>query len=400
LLRESYFTQLQKTWVNTKNLRTAYGNKRRRQKYMRKVTQHLRRIAKKVMDNALPIKRDEVAVFYAGAENLDLAYAFAAECEASGIETLVQSQGDYVSNSKLSEAPLEAFARVPRVPEALVDVADWYILMTGSRFDASIYQNPRLRERIMEIQKISRWSTDNLLQLCLEKKTHLVVFLDPSLQQAHALGKSYKQTRKMFLDSLDIDYNALTELGKRLISVMEKEGEVHLTSPRGTDLRFRADGRFWINDDGKPLPLTVPVTQYIHNLPVGEVFVAPLEDSAYGVLRPVSFPGIPYIGVRIEFKGKEQARVSAKKGFEFMKPRLEKAKGNPYCIAEFAFGTNPCGDVLLATEKAYGTCHVAIGQNTWLGGKNECSMHWDFLVDKPTVTIDGKPVVTNGKFHI
>jgi leucyl aminopeptidase (aminopeptidase T) len=83
-----------------------------------------------------------------------------------------------------------------------------------------------------------------------------------------------------------------------------------------------------------------------------------------------------------------------------MKPRLENATGNPYSIAEFAFGTNPCGNILLATEKAYGTSHVAIGQNTWLGGKNECSIHWDFVIDRPTVTIDDKPVLKNGKFAV
>ena len=56
--------------------------------------------------------------------------------------------------------------------------------------------------------------------------------------------------------------------------------------------------------------------------------------------------------------------------------------------------------MLLATEKAFGTCHFAVGQNTWLGGNNECSIHWDFLIEKPTVTIDGKLVLKNGKFHI
>jgi len=313
---------------------------------------------------------------------------------------LVQSQGDYISNTKLLEAPLEAFARFPKVSHAIVDVADWYILMTGSRFDASILQKPELRERLIEIQKASKWSMDTLLQLCLEKKTHLVAFLDPNLQQAQALGKSYEETREMFLASLDIDYKALTGLGDRIINIMKNGGEICLTGPKGTDLKFRADGRFWINDDSKPSPPSAPVTQYIHNLPVGEVFVAPIEDSAHGVICPKDFPGSIVTGFRIEFKGKEKAVVSAEKGFDYMKPRLDKATGNPYSIAEFAFGTNPCGDMLLATEKAYGTCHVAIGQNTWLGGKNECSLHLDFLIDNPTVTIDEKPVLKNGKFMV
>lgn len=367
---------------------------------MFQVSERLRGIAKKVLDNALPVERGQVVVFYAGVENLDLAYAFAAECEARGIETLVQSRGDYVSHAKLLEAPIEAFARFPKGIAALVEVADWFIYMAGSSFDASIYQKPEVRERLIEIQKVSKWSLDSLLQLCLEKKKHLLAFLDPNLQQAQALGKSYEEAREMFLASLDIDYQALTSLGQKIISVMEKGGEIHLTCPEGTDLKLRADGRFWINDDGKPFAPSVPVTRFVHNLPVGEVFVAPIEDSAYGVMYPKSLPGSIISGVRVEFRGKEKAVIWAEKGYELMKARLEKATGNPYCIAEFAFGTNPCGDILLATEKAYGTCHVAIGQNTWLGGKNECSMHWDFLIEKPTVTIDGKPVLKNGKYML
>lgn len=369
---------------------------------MFKVSKLLRSIAKKVLDNALPIQTNEVVVFGAGVENLDLAYAFAAECEVRGIETLVQSQGDYILDTKLLEAPLKAFVRTPKIPEALVEVVDWIICMSGSRFDNSIYQKPENKERLLEVQKTSTWSFDNLLQLCLKKKTHLVAFLDPNLQQAQALGKSYDETREMFLASLDIDYDALTRLGQSLISVMERGGEIRLTCPRGTDLKLRADGRFWINDDGKPFSQlqSVPVAGYIHNLPVGEVFVAPIEDSAQGVLCPTPFPGSVVSGLRIEFRGKEKAVVSADKGFEFMKARLEKATGNPYCIAEFAFGTNPCGDMFLATEKAHGTCHVAIGQNTWLGGKNECSIHWDFLVDNPTVAVDGKTVLKSGRFVV
>jgi hypothetical protein len=49
------------------------------------------------MNNALPIREGQAAVFYAGVEDLDLAYAFVGECEARGIETFVQSRGDYIS---------------------------------------------------------------------------------------------------------------------------------------------------------------------------------------------------------------------------------------------------------------------------------------------------------------
>jgi len=358
----------------------------------------MRRVARKVMDNALPIKQDEVAVFYAGIENLDLAYAFAVECESRGIETLVQSCGDYISRARMLEAPVKSFGRFPRIPDALVEVADWFIYLTGAAFDTSFMQRPEFRQRILDFRKASKWSFDGLLQLCLAKKTHLVAFLDPNLQQANALGKTYSETRDLFLNSLDLDYNALTDLGQRIVGKMEKGGEIRLTCPRGSDLRLRADGRTWINDDGKLATKSGRANRYVHNLPVGEVFVAPLEDSAFGIVCPKELPGSAVGGVRVEFRGSDKARISSEKGFEFIESRITNATGNPYSIAEFAFGTNPCGNILLATEKAYGTCHFAIGQNTWLGGKNECSIHWDFLVENPTVTLDGRPVLKNGTF--
>jgi leucyl aminopeptidase (aminopeptidase T) len=353
------------------------------------------------MDNALPIKQGEVAVFYAGVENLDVAYAFAGECEARGVETLVQSCGDYLDQAKILQAPLETFEQAPTIREALVDVADWFIYLTGSVFDDSIYQKPEYSERVLQVrQAASKWSFDSLLQLCLAKKTHLVAFLDPNLHQARALRKTFSETRNLFLKSLNIDYDALSKLGSRIIDVVKDAEEIHLTCPKGSDLRLSARGRRWVNDDGKPKRQDGGTEVYVHNLPVGEVFVAPLEESAIGVVYPKPMPGSVLGGIRVEFRGKDKALVSAEKGFEFAKARLETATGNPYSIAEFAFGTNPCGNILLATEKAYGTCHFAIGQNTWLEGKNECSIHWDFLVEKPTVTADGKLILKNGKFTI
>ncbi len=366
---------------------------------MLEVSERLRAITKKVMDNALPIQKGEVAAFHAGMENLDLAYAFAAECEARGIETIVQSAGDYITNARVLEAPFDELEKTPRVPHALVELVDWYVFMTGTRHDRSILQKEENRERMKEFWNRRRWTVDSLFNLCLEKETHAVFFLDPDLGQAKALGKTYQETKEMFLDSLDIDYEGVSKLGEQIIEVVRTGGEFHMTCPKGSDLKLRADDRVWVNDDGKVAPAG-SCTEFVHNLPVGEVFVPPIETSAKGVILPKDMPGSTVTGIEIEFRGEQDARVTAKEGFEAMEPTLKNATGNPYRIAEFAFGTNPCGDVFLATEKAYGTCHVAIGGNDWLGGANECSIHWDFLIDKPTVTLDGKLILKDGEFQI
>jgi leucyl aminopeptidase (aminopeptidase T) len=363
------------------------------------VTDYLQSVARKVLNHALPIEESQTVTFLAGEHNLDLAYAFAAECCVQGIEALVVTEPDFVLDATLRNAPLSSFQRKPKLLPGIVELSDWVIEMTGSRHDRAIFSDPELKERLVQIQQVSVWSSDHLLQLCLDTSTHLVAFLDPNLQQAQALGLSFDETKEKFLRSLDIDYGALTELGERLIDKLKGAEEIHLTSPRGTDLYLSAARRPWVNDDGR-LAQPEGVTPYVHNLPVGEVFVAPVETSAKGVLVPEDFPGSRLKGVAIEFRGSMSAQISAREGMEFILPRLQQATGNPYCIAEFAIGTNPCGDPFLATEKAFGTAHVAIGQNTWLGGSNECSIHWDFLVDKPTVLIGGEYILKDGRFVV
>lgn len=306
----------------------------------------LKKIANKVLDNALPIQQTEKAIFLCGKNNQDIVRAFADECQRRKIKARVE---------------IEKWEENRELVASLVEDYDWIIRLIGCE------------KRLLP--------SGFLRNLCLQKRKHLVVFLDPSDLQA----------KKKFLASLDVDYPALTKLGRKLISRLRLAKKIHLLAANGTDLTLSAVDRSWANDDGNYWGK--PFTPYLRNLPVGEVFVAPIENSAKGVLVPATAPGDSIKGLRIEFQGKKSAIISAKKGLKSYLLDFQKATGNPYCIAEFAIGTNPCADPWLATEKTYGTVHIAIGQNTWLGGKNESSLHRDFLILKPTVILDDKTTV-------
>ena len=62
-------------------------------------------------------------------------------------------------------------------------------------------------------------------------------------------------------------------------------------------------------------------------------------------------------------------------------------------------GTNhkmkPIG-LRISDEKALGTVHLAIGNNTHLGGKNKASIHIDFILYKPTVKAGGRLIMKEG----
>ena len=69
-------------------------------------------------------------------------------------------------------------------------------------------------------------------------------------------------------------------------------------------------------------------------------------------------------------------------------------------IAELGIGTNPLARLqgnIITDEKVLGTIHVAIGSNNHLGGNNIATTHIDGVVGEPTLEIDGKVLIENGK---
>jgi len=79
---------------------------------------------------------------------------------------------------------------------------------------------------------------------------------------------------------------------ERIASFLNKVSELRFTGP-GIDLYMRVDGRKWINDDGK------------NNMPGGEVFTAPIEDSVEGWVKfdyPALWRGVEVEGVKLVFK--------------------------------------------------------------------------------------------------
>ena len=88
----------------------------------------------------------------------------------------------------------------------------------------------------------------------------------------------------------------------------------------GTDLSLRVDGRTWINSDGR------------RNIPSGEVFTGPHEDSANGTIRftvPTSPRGVEVSGVQLSFRdGKVVELVSLIDSFN----AVEQVLGHPLAV--------------------------------------------------------------------
>ena len=184
-------------------------------------------------------------------------------------------------------------------------------------------------------------------------------------------------TRALFLDREDPvrEWRELSARQAKLVQRVSSAREVHIEA-EGTDLRLRVDGRTWINSDGR------------RNMPSGEVFTGPLEQSANGTIRftvPSSPRGIEVAGVELTFRDGEVVAARADRGEDYLLAALATDDGARY-LGELGIGTNPgidraTGSILL-DEKMAGTVHLALGRSyPETGGTNASALHWDLICD-------------------
>jgi aminopeptidase len=184
-------------------------------------------------------------------------------------------------------------------------------------------------------------------------------------------------TRALFLDRADPirAWRELSAMQATLVQRLSPAREIRIEA-EGTDLRLRVDGRTWINSDGR------------RNMPSGEVFTGPLEDSANGMIRftvPTGPRGVTVTGVQLEFRDGKVVHASAQRGQHYLDAALATDSGAPF-LGELGIGTNtgidrPTGNILL-DEKLAGTVHLALGRSyPETGGVNASALHWDLICD-------------------
>ncbi len=184
---------------------------------------------------------------------------------------------------------------------------------------------------------------------------------------------------------------------QRVVDWLNGKKQVTLKSPN-VDLSLSIEGRTWINSDGT------------NNMPSGEVFTGPVEDSANGWVKftyPAIEKGKEVTGVRLEFKDGKVVNASADKNEEFLLSELDTDAGSRY-LGEFAIGTNygiqKFTKSILFDEKIGGSFHMALGAGyPETGSKNVSAIHWDMICDirkNSEIHVDGELLYKDGKFMI
>lgn len=183
----------------------------------------------------------------------------------------------------------------------------------------------------------------------------------------------------------------------RIVEWLKGKKNVHLTG-KGTDLRLSVAGRTFVN------------CCCHENVPDGEVFTGPVEDSIEGHVTfsyPTIYQGKEVTGVHLEFEKGRVVKASAAKNEAFLLNTLDTDAGSRG-VGEFAIGTNEgiqkFTRQILFDEKIGGSFHMALGAGyPETGSVAKSSIHWDMICDLRDggqIWVDDELLYENGKFVI
>ncbi len=210
----------------------------------------------------------------------------------------------------------------------------------------------------------------------------------------------------MIAGSLNVNYATMQENADKLIAALADTNRLHITAAAGTDLELSVAGRSFIDD----LRATV---EFGVNLPCGEIYCAPIETAAEGIVVVDSCMGshgtvpspvtMTITGGRVvDVACADERIVTLINGWL---DTDEQARN----IAELGIGLNPGARLtsrMLEAEKALGTAHIAFGSNEGFpGGQGRSQMHVDYLFHSPTMVATftngtAATVITDGVFEI
>jgi aminopeptidase len=218
----------------------------------------------------------------------------------------------------------------------------------------------------------------------------------PTAALAQDAGMTLAQFEDFLFGACLLDWDAEGAKMRRIADRFEQSSEVRIVGD-GTDLRLSIEGRAAQIDDGHL------------NMPGGEIFFAPVEDSADGVIAYSEFPAVygsgEATGIRLVFEGGTVVDASAESGEDFLIATLDTDEGARR-LGELGIGCNPgiarhMKNVLF-DEKIYGTVHLAVGASyEFAGGKNVSAVHWDMVKDLRNggqLLLDGKLVQRDGEW--
>jgi aminopeptidase len=347
-----------------------------------RVSQH----AKLIVTYATGVKKGDQVLIMASDYGLDLASEIYKEAAKLGGSPLIVMTPSEVTRAYYEVTPEEFLDIYPKHLYELTKASDVVVSIRSDINTKTLGNvNPK---KLTRRDKTVRPIQDERLskRWCLTQA--------PTPGFAQDADMSLKEYEDFVYSAMLIDWASQRTQMEKLKKALDQADKVRLIGEK-TDLTMSVKGRNAIVGDAT------------HNVPGGEVYTAPVDDSAEGEIC-FDLPGIRYgreiKGIRLKFSKGEVVDYSAETNQDALKSIIETDQGSKR-IGELGIGTNRgikrFTKNILFDEKIGDTIHIALG-NAYkdCGGINKSAIHWDIIKTmKPgQILLDGKVLQKDGKF--
>jgi aminopeptidase len=287
-----------------------------------------------------------------------------------GAYPILQLVFEQVGGPFAREAPIGLLREPAPLQRQIWEEVDAFIVVwapESAREGADL--SPERRSALQEMTAVMRERT-------MAMGAPWVIAEYPVQSLAQEAGMTFEEYAQFIFDAVLLDWDAEEARLRRIAAVFDAADEVRIVGA-GTDLTLSLAGREGAVDDGHV------------NMPGGEVFYSPVEDSAEGVIEFSEFPAVHYgreaEGVRLVFRDGRIVEATARSGEAFLIDTLSSDEGSRR-LGELGIGCNPGIQRFMRNvafdEKIDGTVHLAIGNSyTFTGGTNKSAIHWDIVKD-------------------
>ncbi|MBD5439431.1 MAG: peptidase M17 [Treponema sp.] len=346
--------------------------------------------AETVVKNVLKIKKGERVLIIANPAMSGIAQDFYTTCDkAESLPVLIYQS----EKTSFDNAEPAVIAAIKSAPDVIISISS---LKLGK--DSEATTAPYIDD--------SGKKYDHIFDYLLDGKKSIRAVWAPGL------------TDDMFERTVNIDYVELAECCKKLGEKLSDAVSVRVTSAGGTNILVPVEGRKPMDDNGD-----FSKAGSGGNIPAGEVFISPIvgDGKESGCNGTIVFDGSMTFadgdsilqtpisvkvqgGFATEISGGAEAKrllktisdaesrsLQMEKKGELPQGQGEIYKRNARNIGELGIGLNPAARItgnMLEDEKAFKTCHFAIGEN--YDNDAPSLIHLDGVVRLPTIVINYK----------
>ena len=201
--------------------------------------------------------------------------------------------------------------------------------------------------------------------------------------------------------SVNTDFEFITEKSNRLADLLSIGKVVTLTTAAGTNIAIPISRCKGVADTG-----IVKEAGMFGSLPAGEAWIPAEKNKAEGVVvidGSLGVWGLVHEPIKLKIRKGYVKQITGNADAAHLRKKLKPYGKRVKNFAELGIGTNPKAiltGMSIEDEKVLSTVHIGLGDSTLKGGNLKKQCHVDAILKNPTLAIDGRLIIKDGKLMV